>query len=59
MSQLAFRYQAIDSIGKATRGVMRAPSREEAYRRIVAGGLQPVRITSQRGAHGGRGKITA
>jgi type II secretory pathway component PulF len=48
MSQLSFHYKAIDAQGVAARGELRARDREEAYRRIVASGLKPLRITTRR-----------
>ena len=58
MSQLSFRYQAIDQRGAVTRGMLEATCRDEAYRKMVASGLRPLRIV-QRRRSGGRGrKIT-
>lgn len=44
MSQLPFQYWALDARGGKTSGVMKAPSRQDAYRRIAATGLTPTRI---------------
>ncbi len=46
MSQLAFQYRAIDRRGVKAKGVLQAPSREEAYRQITATGMRPLRITA-------------
>jgi type IV pilus assembly protein PilC len=58
MSQLAFQYRAIDRQGDAARGVLRADSREDAYRQIAASGLRPIRISKVGGRGGRRRKIT-
>lgn len=44
MSQLAFRYQAIDRRGGKARGTLRAADEQDAYRQIAALGLKPLRI---------------
>ena len=57
MSQLAFQYCAIDRTGVKTKGVLRAVDQQEAYRKVVAAGLKPVRIGQMsRGATRWRGK---
>jgi MSHA biogenesis protein MshG len=59
MSQLSFHYRALDPCGAPTRGVLRARSREEAYRQIVAAGLKPLRIVGGRAtAARGRRRVT-
>lgn len=55
MSQLAFQYRAIDRKGSKTRGVLRAANQTEAYRQVLAAGMQPLQITAVR-QRGGRGK---
>ncbi|MBT8486815.1 MAG: type II secretion system F family protein [Phycisphaerales bacterium] len=57
MSQLSFHYRAIGSRGNTTNGVLQADSREEAYRKLVAAGMKPLRITSRR-RRGRRKRIT-
>ena len=55
MSQISFRYKAIDHRGAKTKGVLRAATANEAYRRISAAGLKPLKLTAQRsGRIGGR-----
>ncbi|MBN8644485.1 MAG: type II secretion system F family protein [Planctomycetes bacterium] len=54
MSQLSFQYWAIDSRGAKTSGVMKAPSRQDAYRRIAATGVTPTRIVAASEQAGGR-----
>jgi len=58
MSQISFQYKAINACGARTRGVMHAPSRDEAYRRIVASGLRPVHIRNQSARGGFRRRIS-
>lgn len=41
MNAAAFRYRAVDCSGREHRGVARAPTRETAYRQVVAMGLTP------------------
>ncbi len=48
MSQLMFRYSAIDQRGAKSRGVLRAADRNAAYRQISAAGLKPLRIVARR-----------
>ena len=48
MSQVTFRYKAIDRRGARTRGVLQAATPEEAYRRIKAAGLRPLRLKAGR-----------
>src|SRR5438552_13517933 len=55
MRQLAFQYKAIDRTGSKTRGVLRAANQTEAYRQVVAAGMQPLRITAVK-TRSGRGK---
>lgn len=45
MTQLAFRYQAIDRRGATSRGEVQARDEQDAYRQITASGLRPMRIT--------------
>jgi type IV pilus assembly protein PilC len=44
MTQMAFKYQALDRRGSRTRGVLRAQNSSEAYRQVRAAGLQPLKI---------------
>ncbi len=57
MSQLVFRYRAINTKGKQVKGSLKARSREEAYKHIVASNLKPLRIDNRRGGRG-RTKVT-
>lgn len=51
MTALAnFRYRAVDKSGQSARGVISAPSREDAYRRLVATGLTPLMVRQTRAA---------
>jgi type II secretory pathway component PulF len=54
MSELAFRYQAIDAQGARTRGVIAAANPDEACRRLVAAGLRPLRLNARRTVRVGR-----
>lgn len=45
MSTLTFDYRAIDKLGKARRGVTSAANQAEAYRRLVALGLMPLKLS--------------
>lgn len=59
MSQLSFKYQAIDSTGGRARGVIGAPTREDAYRKVVESGLKPISIKpAQAGLFRRRKKIS-
>ena len=58
MSQLAFRYQALDRRGSKTKGVLRAVNRNEAYRQVRAAGLQPLHIKQVRDRMGRKKKVT-
>lgn len=44
MSALSFEYTAIGRDGKAQRGTLAAPSREEAYRRLASDGMTPTKL---------------
>ena len=57
MSQVAFRYRAIDRHGKPAKGTLIADDRNEAYRQINASGLRPVHIRATR-IRGGRRSVT-
>lgn len=58
MSQLAFRYKAVDGRGATTKGTLRARNRNEAYRQIQASGLRPVKLSAaQVGARRRRSKV--
>jgi type IV pilus assembly protein PilC len=58
MTQFSFQYKAIDRNGSQTRGVMKADTRDDAYRQIVNAGLRPVKIVSKRSSRGRSRKIT-
>lgn len=58
MSQATFQYLAIDPRGDRTKGTVQASDSTDAYRRVVASGLKPVRISSRRAGRRGR-KVTA
>jgi MSHA biogenesis protein MshG len=53
MSQVSFHYKAVDTRGTRTAGSILAVDRDEAYRRLVATGLRPLRL---RGASRRRGR---
>ncbi len=55
MSQISFRYTAVDNRGAKTKGEVRAVTANEAYRRISAAGLKPLKLNARRsGRTGGR-----
>lgn len=61
MSALTYHYRAIDKAGDQRRGQVRAGSEQDAYRKLTAEGLTPIKLRES--AHGvsrarGRGKIT-
>ncbi|MCP3905445.1 MAG: type II secretion system F family protein [Planctomycetes bacterium] len=56
MSQLSFHYRAIGTRGAQTSGVLQASTREEAYRKLVAAGMKPLRITCRNRKRGKKGK---
>jgi type II secretory pathway component PulF len=58
MSQLAFQYHAIDRRGSKTKGVLRAESQNDAYRQVIAAGMQPVKIAEVRQRRGRGRRIT-
>ena len=49
MSQVSFQYQAIDAQGAKTKGMLNAANQEDAYRKLLALGLKPLRIANRRG----------
>ncbi len=53
MSQLAFEYRAVDRAGATSKGVLSAPTSQEAYRKLLAQGLTPVRIRATKSAKSG------
>lgn len=59
MSQLSFKFDAVDRRGARTQGVLTAPNLQEAYRQVSAVGLQPVRIRQARRAQGSRRRVTS
>ncbi|MFN7020380.1 MAG: type II secretion system F family protein [Phycisphaerales bacterium] len=63
MSVAIFEYRAVDSEGKARRGVVRATNEADAYQRVAALSLTPTRLTMAEGVEdggsaraGGRGR---
>ena len=48
MTQLSFNYRALNTSGKKVRGVVHAEDEREAYRQIVASGLQPLKVNADR-----------
>ena len=61
MTQTSFEYRALDKRGVTTRGYTSALTREEAFRKIAAAGLTPVRIRRIKAKRQGwrRKKITS
>ena len=55
MTQIAYKYNALDRRGTRTRGVLRAENQNEAYRQVRAAGLQPLHIKAVR-VRMGRGR---
>lgn len=47
MSQLTFRYTAIDQRGAKTKGTLHAASPSEAYRQISASGMKPLKLKAR------------
>src|SRR5262245_30912080 len=58
MTQIAFKYNALDRRGKRMRGVLRADNRNEAYRQVRAAGLQPLNIKTVKMRMGRSRKVT-
>ncbi len=58
MSQISFQYTAVDDAGKRTRGIMQALDQSEAFRKITAAGLHPLKIKSSRRKHGKKRKVS-
>lgn len=56
MSQLAFRYRALDAQGAPTRGRLQARNQQEAYRHLTAAGLRPLALAEERPWFGQRRK---
>ncbi len=58
MSQLTYKYRAIDAQGKRRRGVIQAEDQSEAYRRLTASGMKPLKLVARSAAMGMRnGKV--
>ncbi len=57
MTQLAYKYKAIDAQGKRRRGVLQADNQSEAYRKLTAAGMKPLKLVARRRASGGGGKV--
>jgi len=45
MSTLNYKYVALDSAGQRRKGTMQGAGEQDAYRKVVAAGLTPVRLT--------------
>ena len=48
MSHSTFQYLAVDHRGSRAKGRLQATDRTEAYRKIIAAGMKPVKISSRR-----------
>ncbi len=48
MSQLTYQFRAVDARGRESQGVVKAGTRQDAYRRIASTGVTPVRIIEAR-----------
>jgi type II secretory pathway component PulF len=60
MSALTFDYRAMDRAGRESRGTITAPSKDQAFRRVVESGLTPLTIRPARAARrrpGGRVRL--
>lgn len=58
MSDLAFKYSALGREGQRTNGVLKAPSQEEAYRKLIAAGVRPLRLRKVRNRESIGGRVT-
>lgn len=59
MSQIAFRYRALDAHGAPTRGRVQAKNQQDAYRHLTAAGMRPLTLVEDRPWFGqSRGKVT-
>jgi len=47
MNQLTYKYKAVDADGKRRRGVIQADNQSEAYRRLTASGMKPLKLTAR------------
>lgn len=56
MSAPAFEYRAVDAAGARRRGTLRAANQAEAFRKVTALGLTPVRLHATRARIGRRGR---
>jgi type IV pilus assembly protein PilC len=57
MSQLTFEYRALDRFGANSRGYTSAVSQDEAFRKLTAAGLTPLKLRRTKGkGYGRRGK---
>ncbi len=54
MSQLSFEYRALDRHGASSRGYTSAVSQDEAFRKLSAAGLTPIKIRRAKGKGGRR-----
>ncbi|MFM9957160.1 MAG: type II secretion system F family protein [Phycisphaerales bacterium] len=48
MSQLTYQFRAVDARGRESQGLVKAGTRQDAYRRIASSGVTPVKIIEAR-----------
>ncbi len=58
MTQLSYKYRAIDAQGMRRTGILQADNQSEAYRQLTTAGMKPLKLVARRGAGGmGRGRV--
>ena len=57
MTQLSYKYRAIDAQGQRRRGILQAENQTDAYRQLTTAGMKPLKLVARRRASGGGGKV--
>ena len=56
MTQLSYKYRAVDAQGKQRRGILQADNQSEAFRQLTAAGMKPLKLVARRQGGGGWGR---
>ncbi|TDJ56646.1 MAG: type II secretion system F family protein, partial [Planctomycetota bacterium] len=57
MTQLSYKYRAIDAQGQRRRGILQAENQTDAYRQLTTAGMKPLKLVARRRASGGGRKV--
>ena len=57
MTQLSYKYRAVDAQGQQRRGILLAENQSEAYRQLTTAGMKPVKLVARRRSAGGKRKV--